>query len=144
MVKKISFKGVIIGAIIDIIGTNFGVLILLLWAVLYMIHRWFTPSADVIKIFIQHNTLFKILSYIFGGFFSIFWWYISARIAKHNELLNGCLSSFLCVLLGIIWLRSSMTIMSLLGLIISPTLWLMGGYLYLLHKHKFVRQSKTR
>jgi putative membrane protein (TIGR04086 family) len=59
--------------------------------------------------------------------------YVAGRIAKHDQLLNGALSSFLCTAVGIYALSSgqdkhSRLVQALLFLA-SPALGLLGGYL---------------
>ncbi|UGY17847.1 hypothetical protein HAP48_0010650 [Bradyrhizobium septentrionale] len=74
---------------------------------------------------------FLAASSILGGLCSILGGYVSAHIAKHDETLNGALSSILCVGFGIyalvngtghLWLH-------LLYLPLSPALGALGGYL---------------
>jgi ABC-type Mn2+/Zn2+ transport system permease subunit len=59
--------------------------------------------------------------------------YIAARIAKHDELLNGLLSSFLCVALGIYTMASGKDTnalwLQILLLVASPACALLGGAL---------------
>ncbi len=66
--------------------------------------------------------------------FSVLGGYIGALIAKHDELLNGALSSFLCVLSGVYALFTGshpvyLILLEILALIISPLLGMLGGYL---------------
>ncbi|MCG2641381.1 hypothetical protein ACFPFP_18750 [Bradyrhizobium sp. GCM10023182] len=66
-----------------------------------------------------------------GGLCSVLGGYVSARIARHDEVLNGALASILCVGLGIyaaargtghLWL-------DILYLPLGPALAALGGYL---------------
>jgi hypothetical protein len=147
--KKVSILGFMIGSIADIVGTN-------IWAIFMMIYVMVSYNllptagsspteltAKVLNIF-QTNPLVFSVNFIAGVMFSIFGGYIGALIAKHDELLNGALSSFLCVASGIYGLFSGthplyMVLLEILGLIISPLLGMLGGYLRL--KQKFRRQK---
>jgi hypothetical protein len=59
--------------------------------------------------------------------------YIAARIAKHDELLNGLLSSFLCTAFGIFSVfsgRDSQSVfVRIFPLLAAPSFALLGGYL---------------
>jgi hypothetical protein len=59
--------------------------------------------------------------------------YVSARIAKHDELLNGALSSILCVGSGMYAVVSGSAaddlLMHLFFLPLSPALGALGGFL---------------
>jgi hypothetical protein len=66
--------------------------------------------------------------------------YISARIAKHDEILNGALAAWLCVGSGIYGMITQFSSGSrwehLAALIFSPLLAALGGYLRLRQKAK--------
>jgi len=70
---------------------------------------------------------------LIGFLCSVFGGYVAAWIAKHDELLNGALSSFLCVLLGIatVTLAKDFSPIATKTLLIvaSPVCGLFGGYL---------------
>jgi hypothetical protein len=61
--------------------------------------------------------------------------YVAAWLAKHDELLNGALSSFLCVAIGIYSIASGKDYhghwVQILFLIIAPVCGFFGGYLRL-------------
>jgi hypothetical protein len=145
--KKVSILGFTIGSIADIVGTN-------IWAVFMTVYVLFgynllrtaaSPTElteQVLNIF-QTDPLIFSLNFVVGSFFSILGGYIGALIAKHDELLNGALSSFLCVLFGIYAIFSGSYSVPLylviLSLLISPILAIFGGYLRL--KQKTRKQS---
>jgi hypothetical protein len=64
--------------------------------------------------------------------------YVAAWLAKHDELLNGGLSSFLCVLFALFQLRNGNNYYPLsvrvLLLIAAPAFAVFGGYLRLRQK----------
>lgn len=84
---------------------------------------------------ITNHPFIFIFSLLGGIIFSIIAGYLAAFIAKHDELINGLLSSFLCVILGIYGIfkgtSNSSLIVQFLGLFISPFFGIVGGYIRL-------------
>jgi hypothetical protein len=82
---------------------------------------------------LKGSTLLVVSSSILGGLCSVLGGYVSARIAKHDEVLNGALSSILCVGSGVytvINLSSAGPLwLHLAFLPLSPALGALGGYL---------------
>jgi hypothetical protein len=142
-IKKVSFKGFIIGSVVDIVGTNaWGVLVTIYVIISYKLFQTAPTeiTSRVLQIFKTDPLVFS-ANLIVGGCFSIFGGYIGALIAKHDELLNGALSSFLCVLTGIYSIitgsYSGFLLLALLSLLIDPLLCMFGGYLRLIqHSRK--------
>ncbi len=149
--KKVSILGFVTGSLVDIIGTN-------IWGGIMTIYVMFSfnllqsavlspteLTASVMNIFKTDPLVISLLQ-IVGMMFSILGGYIGALIAKHDELLNGALSSFLCVLSGLYGLFSGtypiyIILLEILALIVSPLLAMLGGYLRL--KQKSRKQIKT-
>jgi|RhiMetdeSRZDD1v2_1073273.scaffolds.fasta_scaffold1432961_1 hypothetical protein len=149
--KKVSILGFVIGSVVDIIGTNiWGVFMTIYVMLSYNLFQTAASSpteltAKVLNIF-QTDPLIFSVNFIVGAMFSILGGYIGAYIAKHDELLNGALSSFLCVLSGIYGLFSGshpvyLILLEILALVISPLLGMLGGYLRL--KQKSGKQMQT-
>ena len=144
--KKVSILGFVVGAIVDIVGTN-------IWAIFMTIYVMFSfnilqmatsspteATAKVLDIF-QTNPLIFSVNFIVGAMFSILGGYIAALIAKHDELLNGALSSFLCILSGVYGLATGsspfyLVLLEILAFVISPLLGMFGGYLRLKQKSR--------
>jgi len=82
---------------------------------------------------LKASTLFFISSSILGSLCSVLGGYVSARIAKHDELLNGGLSSILCVGSGMYALVSGNAggdlLVHLAYLPLSVALGTLGGFL---------------
>jgi hypothetical protein len=85
--NRISLKGVAIGNIADILATY----VVMLPLIIYIVVSAGLPPAEILK----GSTVFYVSYTILGGICSVFGGYVSARIAEHDELLNGALSSIL-------------------------------------------------
>ena len=122
---RISLKGVAIGNITDIVATY----VVMLPLMIYFAVSSGLPPAKILK----ESTVLYVSYAILGGVCSVLGGYVSARIAKHDELLNGALSSILCVGGGIYAVISGGAAddlwMHLAFLPLSPALGALGGYL---------------
>jgi len=134
--RKVSIKGVLIGGITDVglsmlLGLPFGIYAGLEVAIAH------TPNNQMHSTIaaIMHRPAIFITGLLIGSGCSILGGYIAARLAKHDELLNGCLSAFLCVASGI-WVVSTHQSFvpiwqQIAELVASPIFGLLGGYLRL-------------
>jgi len=133
--KRISLKGVAIGAVTDIVTTNILMLPLIIY-VMASLNSAGVPSDKIsgtVMEVIRASLFYFFLSWLLGGLGSMLGGYVSARIAKHNEILNGALSSFLCLSLGVYALISgsvdSRFWLCVVSLPVSLALATFGGYL---------------
>jgi hypothetical protein len=132
---KVSIKGVLVGSIVDIVAS----LVLGLPFAFYAISKVdlsHTPSAQVsaaVVAVIHRNVLLYVGQLLVGLACSVLGGYVAAWLAKRDELLNGGLSAFLCVALGIYIMASGKDSHALwvqmLLLLASPVLALIGGAL---------------
>ncbi len=138
--KKFSILGIVVGGIADIVLTNILAIPLLVFVLVTRVH--YTPSMSsqqltdaLINALTGDPGLFAV-QFLLGSLCSIFAGYLAAWIAKHNELLNGSLSAWLCVASGIFGVvtkvDSAPWFLTVIGFILSPALGLLGGYLRLL------------
>jgi hypothetical protein len=132
--NRISIKGVVIGNLIDIASTYFaGVPI-----GVFMLMRGYPIDRSALL----ENGMFFVAASILGGLCSILGGYVAARIAKHDEVLNGALSSIFCVGIGVYAVISGSAAahlgLHLAFLPLSPLLAAFGGYLSL---HRCARQA---
>jgi hypothetical protein len=140
--KKISILGFMAGSITDIVLTNiWGIIICIYIVVHYKLFR--TPPAEISAQFtwlFKHDPFIFSANLIVGGCCSVLGGYVGALIAKHDELLNGALSSFFCVLGSIYSLGSGAyndsLFLAIVSLVISPLLCMLGGYLRLLQRSR--------
>lgn len=134
--KKVSFLGVIIGGITDIVSTGvFAVPFMVFVLVAYVPHVPPNQAQSALTSAINGNHLLSILQWLPGIAGSLFAGYVAAWIAKHDEALNGALSSWLCILLGIYSLVTAkvpiLAYEHVIALVGSPVTGLVGGWLRL-------------
>ena len=94
--NKISVKGVVVGGVTDIVAT----VIFTLPLIVYLIATELTgtlkdPLQAAVVAAIRANPLLYGLQSLIGLACSVLGGYVAARVAKHDELLNGLLASFL-------------------------------------------------
>ncbi len=140
MRKKFSFKGIILGALVDVGGSNVWGIIAVTYIVMhYQMYR--LPAAQMsskMQYFLLHDSLIFTLNLIIGSAFSVLGGYVAARIAKQNKLLNATLSSFLCEISSLSAIGSPLAPLwtVLVSLIANPLLNLAGGYIRLWEEKK--------
>jgi hypothetical protein len=135
--SKLSIKGILIGAITDVVATN----IFLIPLVIYIVATGDLsgmPEAKMqsaIMAALADDGFIHSIQLVIGCACTVLGGYIGARIAKHDELLNAGLTSFLCMGGGIYSLISGAGDMPLWQhvslLLFTPALAVLGGYLRL-------------
>lgn len=136
LMKRISIKGVLIGGIVDVGSTMLLGLSTAIYAA-FVVNFAKTPKNQIHSAVsaVMHRPMIFLIGILIGSACSVLGGYVAARLGKHDELLNGSLSSCLCIGSGI-WAiathQASGPIWQLtLGLVASPILGLLGGYLRL-------------
>ena len=129
--KRISLKGVAIGNIVDILSSSIAGFLVTIYVLI--------SSAASVKDMEAANQLvlasgvFWFWSTILGSLGSVLGGYIAARIARHDDVLNGVLSSILCIGITVYALISrgaaGHEALYLVSLPLSPALTAFGGYL---------------
>lgn len=132
--SKVSIKGVVVGGIVDIF-TSF---VLGIPLVIYAVSRVdlsHTPKdqiKSVVAASLHGNVSLYTIQLIVGLACSALGGYVAAWLAKHHEVLNGGLSSFLCVAIGIYSISAGKDSHSLfvqvLLIVASPMFASIGGY----------------
>ena len=132
---KISIKGVLIGGIVDVVAS----VVLDFPFALYTLSKAEYPRTPKDQIAtrmtaaLHGNLPLYVAQLVVGLACSVLGGYIAARLAKHDELLNGLLSSFLCVALGVYTMASGTDTNALwvqmFLLVASPACALFGGVL---------------
>jgi hypothetical protein len=131
--SKVSVKGVLIGSVVDVVASVVLGLPFALYAML-KIDLSHAPNAEAsaaVTTAIHANLPLYMAQLLVGLSCSVLGGYVAAWLAKHDELLNGGLSSVLCVALGIYTLAtgrdSNPPWLQALLLVASPLLALFGG-----------------
>jgi len=132
---KVSLKGVLIGGVLDILSSSVLGIPLAVYAVskVDLAHTPKDQLGAAIAAVSQENPWLYGTQLAVGLACSVLAGYVAAWLAKHNELLNGTLSSFLCVALGIFSIASGKDShahwVQILILISAPACGFFGGYL---------------
>jgi hypothetical protein len=135
-VNRISFKGVLIGAVVDVVASQ--VLgIALTVAITVSLLAGGMPKAEVPAALVsslQHGWPFMAMLTVGSGC-SILGGNLAALIARRGELLNGALSAVLCMAIGLYTLTHGKSAGALIRdvvlFVLSPALGTLGGYLRL-------------
>jgi hypothetical protein len=136
---RVSIVGVVIGGITDVVSSSLlGIPVVTYVMVKYdLLHAPNGPAA--IASSIHSSSWLYGLQLTIGLGCSVLGGYVAAWVAKHNELLNGLLSSFLCTAIGVYSVFSGKDSQSarvrIFLLAAAPASALLGGYL---------RQSQKR
>ncbi len=139
---KVSFKGVFVGGITDIVATNVLAVPLIVYVIAAFGLSHLPPGRMSVEIMaaIHDHWPLRLVQAATGVGCSILGGYVAARLAKHDELLNGVLSSFLCVAIGIysiaLGYEAGSLPMAVVTLFSSAVFALLGGYLRLLQKSR--------
>jgi hypothetical protein len=132
--NKISIKGVVVGGVTDILATMVLTLPLVVYAISELTDTLKEPLQAAVTTIIEANPLLYALESVIELACSVLGGYVAARVAKHDELLNGLLASSLPVVLGAYSLttasESGPLLLSIL-LIASPLCSGFGGHLRL-------------
>jgi len=131
--RKISVKGVLIGGIVDIVSSVVLGLPFALYTALKvdLSHAPNSQASTAVTAAIHGNVPLYAAQLLVGLACSVLGGYVAAWLAKHDELLNGALSSILCVALSIYTIStgkdSNPHWLQVLLLMASPLLALLGG-----------------
>ena len=134
---RVSFKGVIIGGIVDMGSTVVAAFPVSIYAFMAsgVSKLPQAQQAQALADAMRNTPSVYLAGLLVGALCSVLGGYVAARIAKHDELLNGALSSFLCVAIGVYALargtQGTPPWLHVLLLIISPMLGALGAYLRL-------------
>ena len=138
---RVSVKGVLIGGVVDIVAS----LILGLLIEIYAMAKFgvlTAPNPQASAALLNASVPLRLTQVAVGLLCSLLGGYVSGWVAKHDELLNGGLSAFLCVALGMYLIvsgnASDALWVQLLLLVASPALAVVGGDLRRRQRRRFV------
>jgi hypothetical protein len=135
MLRNISFKGVIFGSVVDIVGTNIWLVVVSMYLAitrqLYML-----PAVERLRVLhgLHDEPVVQAFDVVVGAGCSILGGYLAARIAAHHARLNGTLTSLFGAAGSLLSIGSVSIGWSIYGVLGTPMLGLLGGYLYLWQK----------
>jgi hypothetical protein len=147
--RAFSWKGVVLGGITDIVATNIAAFPL---AIVAAVGTDLTslPKAERGKalVAVMHASLgFQMTGLVLGAMCSVLGGYVAARIAKRGELLNGALSAYLCIGIGVysVIVGHSATPLwqQLVAFVGSPILGAYGGYLWVRQANRALNATDT-
>lgn len=134
---KVSIFGVLVGGVVDVAASVLGGLPFALYSTFKLApaQRVGPHSSDAVSAVIHGNLPLYSAQLAVGLLSSILGGYVAAAIAKHNERLNGTLSCYMCVAMGIVvmflGLERDPRWLQFLMLAASPALAFVGGDLRL-------------
>jgi hypothetical protein len=133
--NKISIRGVAVGGVTDILATVVLTLPLVVYAISELTDTLKEPLQAAVTTTIEANPLLYALESVIGLACSVLGGYVAARVAKHDELLNGLLASSLPVAFGVYSLAtandSGPSLLPVLLLFAGPLCSGFGGHLRL-------------
>jgi len=139
--RKVSIKGVLVGGVVDVAATTILAIPLAIYA-MAKFHLLDAPkgSGHAVASAIHASPWRYGVQLLIGLGCSVLGGYVGAWIAKHDELLNGLLSSFLCTVTGIysiVAVKNSGSVSEHVFLLIAaPLFGLFGGYLRHIQKYR--------
>jgi hypothetical protein len=134
---KISVFGVLVGGVVDVASSVVAGLPLALYSTFRLdpSQRIGPRASEAVSAAIHANVPLYVAQLIIGFLCSILGGYVAALIAKRHERLNGTLSCYLCVCMGVVamflGLEKDPYWLQFLLLISSPALAFVGGDLRL-------------
>jgi hypothetical protein len=133
--KTVSWKAVIVASLFDIIASQLFALLGVTIVLLAIFGNHAAPlDAERVNALLRESVSLRAGLIVIGAAVSIVAGYLAAWIAKRGALVNGGLSSVLCVALGLYGVLFGATSrpywLSILELPITPLLGVLGGYLY--------------
>ena len=139
-IRGISIPAALIGGIVDVGASMIANTIFLFSWTMINLNPTTQPSpsefAAAIKDAVAHNWTVYLITFVLGSLFSVLGGYIAAKIAKSSAPLNGALSAWLCVGLGVFSLTNGSAdqtehFLSILSAIpLSIAFGALGGFLW--------------
>lgn len=124
-----KIKAIIIGNLVDVVGSILGSLALGLLSIFAakVFHQG--TAFGRLPLYLADSELSKPLRYIVGGLFSILGGYVCASLARERELIYGGLSTLLCLGLGTLQMLSGFKLTHLGAEFLTLGLGVFGGFL---------------
>jgi len=133
--RRLAIRSIIVGGLVDVFASNFfgtisQVVVLL---ILSIRHTSLEDAPAATRVIVAGSALFFAAQLVIGALCSVLGGYIAARLARHDERLNGAFSSVLSVVSGIVVIAIGHNpehfIQHVLILPLKPIFGYAGGYL---------------
>jgi hypothetical protein len=133
--RRLAIRSIIVGGLVDVFASNFfgtisQVVVLL---ILSIRHTSLEDAPAATRAIVAGSALFFAAQLVIGALCSVLGGYIAARLARHDERLNGAFSSVLSVVSGIVVIAIGHNpehfIQHVLILPLKPIFGYAGGYL---------------
>lgn len=139
--SKISIKGILLGGITAVVATNIASVLFIVYVVAKLDLRYLSGHQLQLALSnaVRSNILLYVVQLLIDAGSLVLGGYVAALIAKHDELLNGFLSSCLSVGIGFYWIltgKESSFHFGRLELLAFPVLGSLGGYLMFAQKRR--------
>jgi hypothetical protein len=130
---KISVKALVIAGVVDIVASSIVIIPVAIFAMMSIDRTGLTPEQlqAATLTAIKTNKLLYMIQYVLGTACSMFAGYLAGRIAKHDYVLHGALSAWLCISLGVYAVTAKGNMSALLDIALAPAVGAFGGYLML-------------
>lgn len=134
--RRVSFKGFLIGGVTDVVSSNLlGIPFVIFVMVRFDLLHKGNQAGSAVTAAIHDHAFLYLIQLLIGLSCSALGGYVAAWLAKHDELLNATLSSFLCIGIGIYSVLggkySGSLPTQLLLLAVTPLASRFGGYVRL-------------
>lgn len=132
---KIAIRSVVVGGLIDVFASSFLGAVSVVFVLLLLSIAHVPPERDseIVPLVMHGNPLFIAAQILIGAGCSLLGGYLAARLARHDETLNGALSSFLSVGWSLVSIAtghdSEQLTLQVLLLLLKPALGFAGGSL---------------
>jgi hypothetical protein len=132
---RVSTKGVLVGGVLNV-GATYALSLPLMAIAIVQLKLTELPEPqfyDALTKALAPGSPYYLVGLVLGSACNVLGGYVAAHIARHHKRLNGALSAWLCLLLGIYnWATgaSAATALAHIGyFVLSPALGALGGYL---------------
>ena len=129
--NRLSIKAIVIGCLVDWLGTlAFGLLFALGTGMMAAL-RGVSPKETELALTEWYNSIPGMVFTILYGFgFTLLGGYVAARISKADNLLNSALVGTVGILLGLVIISETPQVVFFLSILLPIPVSILGGYFY--------------
>ena len=129
--KRLSLKAVVIGCLVDWLGTLAFSLAFVMGTGVMAALRGVSPKETELALTEWYNSIpGTVFSALYGFGFTLLGGYIAARISKADNLLPSGLVGAMGILLGLVFISETPEAVILLSILLSIPVSILGGYCY--------------